>query len=331
MLRCRQFHAVLFFVNIFAIVVLSADQMPEARTDARPHARFAAAKQATGATAQRLYQELAADTTLSDSLRAFAAACRADLAFALREYETAVDYYSKAAAFEKPSGHYHYRLGLAALANNDTAGAARAVTPVAEGGQTEEAHCAQVLLGDCALHRGAFNEAMALFQKTGPFSLNDSWSIEALLGKLTCARLLGLADSAAAFEKQLSACRQPLLEKERLRKIRAIPLAKPPVSPACTVAAVLPGAPVRDTIVRETAKDTLFALQVGAFGSKERAQVFTKKLSAKYRNVECVTATIDERTIYRVWVGKFESREEAEGFGKMNFIKQGIVYRVVMK
>jgi tetratricopeptide (TPR) repeat protein len=295
-----------------------------------PEARFAAARKAAVAMAPQLYQELLADTTLPDSLRSLAGAGRADLAFALREYETAVDYYKRAAAFEKRPGLYHYRYALAACADGDTGQAVKIATLTAEAGEAGPARGALVLLGECAIGRGAYKEAMALFQKTGPCSPADAWSVPSLLGKLACARTLGLADSAATYEKQLQTFAPALLEKERLRKIREIPFPKaavPTAAKKCDTVVV----PVKDTAVRAAGKDSIFALQVGAFGSKERARAFTKKLAAKYKDVECVSATVDERTIYRVWVGNFESREEAEGFGKTNFMRKGMVYRVVMK
>jgi len=307
-----------------------------------PVAMLAAARIAPCSTSVRLFQELSADSTVPDSLRMVASGCRADIAFALREYETARDYYRTAMGFEKGQGRYHYRLAVAALANGDTAEAAAILSPIIDSGETTCRHEAEVIRGELLLGQRDYGGAMALFQKTGSFSFKNSWSVPALLGKLACARHLGLADSAAAYDKKLSVYRLTILEKQRLRKTREIPLAKPRSGAADSVPAT---APAKDTTAKQgmptdiasdkpaadTASDTTFALQVGAFGSKANAQALIKKLTAQYKNVSCVPAIIDERTFYRVWVGSFETREAAERFGKEKLMRQGLVYRVVVK
>ncbi len=299
-----------------------------------PETRLSSAQAAPCTTAQRMYEEMSVDSTVPDSIRKAAAGYRADIAFALREYETAIDYYKRASRFEKEPGRFHYRLGLAAMANGDTAEAEGIFTPVADRGGIEYCHEAEVMLGEFALRRDEFREAMAFFQKAVPVSSGNSWSIPALLGKLACARHLGLADSAAAYDKQLSAYAPSILEKERLRKIREIPIAKPANAAAASGKQIQTGG--RDTAVKtaaaaEAARDSAFSLQVGAFGSKERAQALAKKLAKKFKEVTCVSAIVDERTFFRVWVGNFESREEAESFGKGKLMRQGLVYRVVVK
>jgi cell division septation protein DedD len=308
-----------------------------------PAAKLAAAHVAPCSTAVRVFQELSADSTVPDSLRMVASGCRADIAFALREYETARDYYKKAMAFEKELGRYHYRLAVAALANGDTAEAVAVLSPIIDSGEITCRHEAEVQRGELLLGQKDYTGAMALFRKTGPFSSANSWSVPALLGKLACARHLGLADSAAAYDKKLSVYRLTILEKQRLRKTREIPLAKPVNG---TADSVLATATAKDTAAKpadrasdkpsaaaaaDTASDTTFALQVGAFGSKANAQALMKKLAAQYKHVSCVPAVIDERTFYRVWVGSFETREAAERFGKDKLMRQGLVYRVVVK
>jgi tetratricopeptide (TPR) repeat protein len=296
-----------------------------------PEARLAAAQAAPCSTALRVYLEVAADSTVPDSLKMAACGYRADIAFALREYETALDYYKRAARFEKAPGYCHYRQALAALANGDTAASEAVLKTVADNSESGAAHEAQVALGECLIKRGEYREAMASFQKAGPFSSKDSWSIQALLGKLACARHLGFVDSIAVFEKELSPYAATILEKERLRKIREIPLPEPAAPTAGSPTVVSVKKAIKDTVTKETPRDSVFSLQVGAFGSKERAAALTKKLAAKFKEAECVPAVIDERTFYRVWVGNFESRDDAENFGKIKLLREGLVYRVVVK
>ena len=216
-----------------------------------PALRLAAARAAPCSTALRVYQEMASDSTVPDSLKMAACGYRADIAFALREYETAMDYYKRAALFEKAPGHYRYRQALAVLANGDTAASEAAFKTIADNGETPLANEAQVALGECLTGRGQFREALTSFQKAGSFSPKDSWSIQSLLGKLACARHLGLVDSIAAFEKQLSPYAASILEKDRLRKIREIPLPEPVAATAGSPADVSVKSAIKDTVTKE--------------------------------------------------------------------------------
>jgi tetratricopeptide (TPR) repeat protein len=289
-----------------------------------PESRLAAASASPCSTAVKSFQELAADSTVPDSVRMAAAGSRADIAFALREYETARDYYKKASVFEKGQGRFHFRTATVAFANGDTAEAIGLLSAIIDSGETPFRQEAAVQKAELLLGRKDYQDAMALFQTTGPFSFKNSWSIRAMLGKLECARRLGIADSAAAYDAKLAGYRQTILEKERLRKIREIPLVKPLRGGGDSVAAA---APAGDT----AAPDSVFALQVGAFGSKANAEALIKKLKPKHKEVSCVPAVVEERTFYRVWVGKFDTREAAERFGRDKLMREGFVYRVVVK
>jgi cell division protein FtsN len=75
----------------------------------------------------------------------------------------------------------------------------------------------------------------------------------------------------------------------------------------------------------------VFALQVGAFGSKANAEALIKKIKPKHKDVSCVPAVVEERTFYRVWVGSFDTREAAERFGRDKLMREGFVYSVVVK
>jgi tetratricopeptide (TPR) repeat protein len=302
----------------------AADTLQKA-VPAAPQAKLAAAMAAPCSSAVSVFQELSADSTAPDSVRRGASGRRADIAFALREYETACDYYKKAATFEKGLGRYHFRTAVAALANGDTAEALKMFSTVIDSGETPFRHEAALQKGELLLGKKEYQAAMDLFQKTGPFSFKNSWSVRALLGKLECARRLGLADSAVAWDRRLSGYRQTILEKERLRKVREIPLAKPQSGAADSTRPAAPA--VKDTATA----DSVFALQVGAFGSKANAEALAKKLKQKHKEVLCVPAVVEERTFYRVWVGNFDTREAAERFGRDKLMREGFVYRVVVK
>ncbi|MBN1131280.1 MAG: SPOR domain-containing protein, partial [Chitinispirillaceae bacterium] len=191
------------------------------------------------------------------------------------------------------------------------------------------ANRARVRLGDIANEKGDYAGAMKWFQETGPFTAKNGWSVPAFLGKLTCAKNLGLADSAAVFERLLSLYAKTMLEKERFEKVRTLPLRK-----KGTAVAARP--PSRAGVMQGKkpsggGNDTSFTLQVGAFSSRERAMELRQKLIKTHKNVVCVPALVSEQTFYRVWVGDFASREEAERFGRDRFVRQGQSYRIVVK
>lgn len=297
-----------------------------------PQARLAAAQQEGGAfAALQAYEALAADSTAPDSIRMIAAGRRADEAFAIRQYQAARDYYARAAHFEKTAGWYRYRLALATLAGGDTAGAAALLVTVADKGEPACIHEAQTVLGELALKRGKCREAYGFFLKTGPFSVNNSWSVPACIGKLAAARCLGYADSAAAYERLLAANEPALLEKERLRQVRETPLASAQDSAASMKPAAAGNSGKKIAPAVTAASDSSFTLQVGAFESKNRAVALKKRLAPKFPDVSCVTAIINEQAFFRVCVGTFRTRGQAERFGSERLHRHGMGYRVVIK
>ena len=285
----------------------------------------AAGRAAVGPAALKILEERAGDSTLPDSARMAAAGKRADAAFSLREYETARDWYKKAAGFEKPNGRYLFRYAQSALANGDTAAAKAALTCIAEKGLPGPAQDARCVLGEIALDRSDPREALEQFQKAGHYSPKNSWSVPAELGKLVAARALGMADSAAVYERHLSEYDKTMLERERFWLVRTPPPAMPWDSASARPAARPAGR------IAGGARDSSYTLQIGAFGTRERANALRKRLARAFRDVACVPTVIDERTFYRILVGKFPSRDEAEGFARKKLTPRGYVYRVVVK
>jgi tetratricopeptide (TPR) repeat protein len=294
--------------------------------------RLAAAQAAPCSTAIGRYESIAADTTVPDSVRARAFALRADYAFALREYETALDNYRKASSLDKKNIRYRFRSGLSLLADGDTAAAINAITPIADRNDPAISNEARVVLGRLAYDRSDFKAAMDLFRQTGTYSPTNGWSISASFGKLLCARSLGLADTAAFYEKQLSPYAKSLLEKQWLAKTREGTALK---KADAGVAAAKPKAvdTGKDTAIAGPSDSSAsgFTLQVGAFASEASALALKKQLAKSFKEVNCVSALVSARTFYRVWVGDFTTREAAEKFGQEELIQLGLVFRVVAK
>jgi tetratricopeptide (TPR) repeat protein len=73
-------------------------------------------------------------------------------------------------------------------------------------------------------------------------------------------------------------------------------------------------------------KEDFFTIQVGAFSSRKNALNLSKELAAKYESY-IITDKVDDYVLYKVRVGKFKDRKEAERtWGKL--VKQGYPARI---
>jgi len=78
-----------------------------------------------------------------------------------------------------------------------------------------------------------------------------------------------------------------------------------------------------------TLKKQSFTLQIGSFGALENAQITKTKLSKDFSNISIKEGIVDGKTVYRVRIGSFESREKAIAFGDSVLLKKGIKFIVV--
>jgi septal ring-binding cell division protein DamX len=320
----KDLHAFLFAALLFTPVTAKDAPSTTVALAYKTEARLESARTAPCSLARRMYWEIAVDSTAPDSVRMIAAGMHADAAFAEGDFTVARDFYGRAARYEKNPGHFVYRTGLAALKGGDTAVAVSCFSRGLTTNDSDLSNRVRVMLGDLACAAGDYGRAMTLYQETGNFSAKNNWSVPAFIGKLTCAKQLGLADSAAVFDRLLSVYAKSMLEKERYKRAQELPLGK-----AKTTAdrsgdrGSAKTAPAR--------ADTSFTLQLGAFGSRERAQELKKMLSKKFKGVTCMPAVVSDRTYYRVWVGEFATREQAESFAKSRLSDQGHEYRIVVR
>jgi hypothetical protein len=61
----------------------------------------------------------------------------------------------------------------------------------------------------------------------------------------------------------------------------------------------------------------VYTIQAGAFSNLENAQLLKTKITNRGYPAEITTKRIDHTTMYLVWIGNFQSEEQAEAFGEL--------------
>jgi hypothetical protein len=79
----------------------------------------------------------------------------------------------------------------------------------------------------------------------------------------------------------------------------------------------------------DAAPKQVYYLQAGAFGDMENAQALREELKKFCSKVVVVAAISNDKNIYRVRVGAFESKEAAQAFGDSALAKRKMPFRIV--
>lgn len=266
-----------------------------------------------------IYSSIAANTKVSDSLRAAAYGNLGDYSFVHSAFKTAAEKY-KAASALYPDHRYLHLAASAYSALNDTAATRLIWNKIAADGKSGYRSRARYHLGLLDMNAGAYDSALRHLSMCGPVDTARSWTIAAAAAKLECAIRLGRKDSAAVFEKQLLPLRKELLETDLLDLAEiGAPDDRSPKRPQTSVPVA--GPPFGST----------YTLQVGAFGSADNAANLEKRLSARFRDVSVLPVTISDQVFYRVRVGSFASDSAAKAFGKDSLSAEDITFKVVVK
>jgi hypothetical protein len=180
-------------------------------------------------------------------------------------------------------------------------------------------------MGLLNLKQKKYQDALICFSKAGIPAANHPWAVAAISGRIECAKKLGLNEKVLQFEKQLDPYRDLMLETNFTTTAQLTPAQKA-AEPAPTSKAN-----ISDTVSEKPDSLKQYTLQVGAFGSKENAQALEQKIKNKFAGVSIVQFIVDDKTFYRVWIGTFKSKPEAEAFGTDSLTKNGLSFRVVEK
>ncbi|MCX7726424.1 MAG: SPOR domain-containing protein [Chitinispirillaceae bacterium] len=261
------------------------------------------------------------DKETPDSIKAEAFKMLGDYSFAHSAFKTAAEKYQKASSIVSSNPQYLHLWALSSLAAGDTAKAKSIWHTLTLEYGTEKSLMAHYYLGLLYIKYENYDSAFSHLVKCGSLNPEKGWTIAATAAKLECAAKLNKNDSVKIYEKQLQPFKDNLLERDRvdfvlMQNADKTNSKKEKVSSLSTSK--------EDTSI-------IYTLQVGAFSNLENAVSLQKKLEQKFQDVTVLPVTFSDRVFYRVRVGSFKSKEEAEQFGKKNFDGSGISCKAVVK
>ncbi len=268
-----------------------------------------------------IYTRLSEDPKTPDSIRAASYKQLGDYSFVHSAFRTAAERYRTAFSIVGHPVYKHFRaVALAAL--NDTVSARKIWLELsadsASGGDI--ALEAQYRLGILDMKAGAYESAVKRFSRAGEIDTTRPLTIAAAAAKLECALRLNNKDSIAVYEKKIRPFREKLLEEDLL-DLAGTGLGKSPSAVTLTVGTPIGG----------PEKDVLYTLQVGAFGSMDNAIALRERLAARFEDVSVLPVTVSDMVFYRVRVGTFKSKTDAEAFGRDSLVTAGTAFKVVVK
>ena len=264
-----------------------------------------------------IFSQCATNEKAPDSLRAAAYVQLGDYSFVHSAFKTAAERYRRAAALQSLS-EYRHRWALAAAALDDMKTARSLWHTITLDRGTDLALEAQYHIGLLDMEELQYDSAFVRFDKVGKIDTTKSWTVAAAAAQLECAIKLEKKKTIAKLEKELKPFSDRLLERD-LVKLASLRTEKK----SSGVQNTKPAAPSNQA--------TLYTLQVGAFGSLDNATNLQNKLSKRFGSVTILPVTLSDQVFYRVRIGSFDNKDEAEAFGTDSLTPAGISYKAVVK
>jgi tetratricopeptide (TPR) repeat protein len=266
-------------------------------------------------TAVILYKELSTSTTVHDTLKAAACAAMGEYYFSQKKYDNAIEQYRSSIKYVS-SAKMRDRWALCLFCAGQYDAALTLWNALALEFKKEYGVTADFYNGCVALRNGKYADAISSFEKCGKPDPSKPFTVEALSGKNFCLVKLGKQTDAALVAEQL----KPF----SLSSI-AWPEFKGQTQNVTTKE--------EKTEEKSPTGDSLdgFTVQVGAFSTFENASTLQNKLSQQFKNVSVATVTLDDKTFYRVRIGSFATREDADRFAMDSVQKAGITGKAVPK
>lgn len=286
-----------------------------------PEVKFVYATLAQCSIAVPIYKALIFQKNVSDSLKGCAYEKLGSHSYISKDYKNAIYYYRNASRTgKKPEYRHLWALSESAAGNFEEAKSIWHTLTLEYGDTLSE--IAQYHLGLLNIKQKKYSEALVCLSKSGTPSNNHPWSIDALVAKIECARKLGMNQKAAEYEVQLQPYRNLLLEKQNAFENQTNTV-QVNDSTGKNQKSNIP------SVIERTDSVQQYTLQVGAFSLKENAHALAQKVKVQYKNVSVVPIEIEDKIFYKVWIGIFTTKIEAENYGADSLKKDGLSFRVV--
>ncbi len=263
-------------------------------------------------TAVRLYKEIATGTSSQDIMKAAAFRSLGEYYFAKNDFKTAAEQYKTSVKISSTAiSRDHWAQALFCDGQYD---AALTLWNALALEKKEYGITADFYSGCAALYNGKYSDALSSFEKCGKADITKPITLEALSGKHFSLEKLGRQSDAAIVSEQLRKYNVPLIEWPVSSK-------KPDNNEHTPVT----------TNSMQDSEQGGFTVQVGAFSTLENATALQKKLSSQFGNVSVATVTLEDKIFYRVRVGSFATREDAERYAVDSIQKAGVIGKAVPK
>jgi tetratricopeptide (TPR) repeat protein len=267
-------------------------------------------------TAVILYKELSASPTVHDTLKAAACAAIGEYYFSQKKYDSAIEQYKSSIKYVS-SSKIRDRWALCLFCVGQYDAALTLWNALALEFKKEYGVTADFYSGCVALRNGKYTDALNCFEKCGKPDLSKPFTVEALSGKHFCMVKLGKLNDAA-------------LLAEQLKPFSLLSIVWPEFKGQTQVVAVKEEKTEEKSPSNGEMQDG-FTVQVGAFSTFENASVLQNRLSQQFKNVSVATVTLDDKTFYRVRIGSFATREDADRFASDSVQKAGVAGKAVPK
>lgn len=267
-------------------------------------------------TAIRLYKEIESATTAHDTLKAAACNALGEYSFSLGDYKSAAGQFKISVKYANKSS-VRDRWALSLFCDGQYDAALTLWSALALEMKKEFGVVADFYSGCAELHKGKYTEAISKFEKCGTPDHSKPFTVEALSGKHFCLVKTGRQKDADLLSEKLKQFLLPSIDWPSFNG--QIPVAVAKVEP------------VENKDPQSENEMDGFTVQVGAFSTLENASALQNKLLKQFKNVAVATVTLDDRTFYRVRVGSFTTREDAELFVVDSVQKAGFTGKAVPK
>ncbi|KMQ51782.1 hypothetical protein CHISP_1278 [Chitinispirillum alkaliphilum] len=252
-------------------------------------------------SALKIYDSLSRDPSVTVSVRAKAYCLLGDYAYSKGDKEQAARMYMESSELF-PDPFVQHRFALSSYLSGDTIKAFNTWNTLALGQKNDISKIALFYLAMIQLQKGDYQSADHMLSRMVNTAIDSSILVPFIISRYLCARNLGYTGLADSIKTELIFKEKTVLER-------------------------------KDTqfFAQSLLNDTLFTVQIGAFGVRENAEKIKNEVKNINDDVTIVRSEINDQILYRVRTGTFFSREEAGRYSETVLSNAGFTGRVVEK